>query len=893
LSNASILLPAQSAMPMYIEILEAWASGPSRQLKILRPMWGYRMNRKWSFILGLLGLAALALSLPIGLHVLGKARARAAFTPARPQDSSLLQARAAAEYGRLPLSFEENRGQTDPRVKFMARGGGYTVFLTDDESTTFRLSAPSGGSEKAGNLARLSSRANSPAAPPDAVVRLALAGSNPHAPVEGLELQAGRSNYFIGNDPSRWQRNVPHYARVKYRGVYPGVDLIYYGHQGHLESDYVLAPGADPSQIGLRIDGASSVKFDSEGNLLLATTAGDVVLQKPRTYQEIAGERREIATSYVRRGPRMVGLRVAPYDSREPLIIDPAMIYSTYLGGTGSDIANGIAVDSTKNAYVTGSTGSKDFPTTVFQKTFLSTVSGAHEIFVSKLAIDGSGLVYSTFIGGLDSSASDTSTAIALDSAGDAYITGTTGAKQFPTTTSAYQLQNLNSAGTAFMTKLAPDGASLLYSTYFGGGSGGIGLQNGSDAGRGIAVDSAGIAYLTGTTSSGNFPNTPGKAIQTTNPNQTATAFVSKINPSLIGTGSLVYSTFLGGTNFDQGNAIAVEPTSGIVYVTGFTGSTDFPVNGTVAAFQPALAVVGRANAFISKIDTTLSGTSGLLYSTYLGGTGSASSGDLGQAIAVDANANVFVAGLAASTNFPVSTGAVQTTNKNTTAGTNGFVARLDTTKSGAASRVYATYLGGAGNDQCRGIAVDSLQNAYVTGITNSSFLTFSTFITTGAPQAQIVGNQNAFAVVLNPTGSGVVFGTYWGGDGNTQGHAIALDTASPPAIYITGSDTSSNSSLIVSANAFQKARQAGNQISAFVAKFTTGAAAGNISVAPTTLNFGSLTVNTTSTPQAITLTNGSSSALTINSFPITGANASDFTVSRPTGTSACPAPGA
>src|SRR6267143_597914 len=319
------------------------------------------MRRKQLLFLFLSCLAAIALLLPFGRFLRLGSRSRGALPVT--QNKQISQARLLSGYGKLPLTFEENQGQTDARVKFLARGSGYTVFLSDGQTTTLRLIAPL--NDAAGSL-HGSERSSISAAPTKyscATVRLSLLGANPHAPIEGNDLQPGRSNYLIGNDPTRWQRNVPHYARVKYRGVYPGVDLVYYGNQGRLESDYILAPGANPAQIGLQIKGASAVKLDSQGALVLSTAAGDVVLHKPFAYQETAEGRREVAANFIQHSPRLVGFRVAPYDTRQALIIDPVMVYSTYMGGSAKDFANAIAVDATGNAYINGFTVSTNFPT--------------------------------------------------------------------------------------------------------------------------------------------------------------------------------------------------------------------------------------------------------------------------------------------------------------------------------------------------------------------------------------------------------------------------------------------------------------------------------------------------------------------------------------------------
>ena len=853
------------------------------------------MRRKQLLFLFLSCLAAIALLLPFSRFLRPGSRSRSAFPVT--QDKQISQARLLSGYGKLPLTFEENQGQTDARVKFLARGSGYTVFLSDDQTTTLRLIAPS--NEPADSLhgsARLSTSA-APTKYTYATVRLSLAGANPHAPVEGNDLQPGRSNYFIGNDPSRWQRNVPHFARVRYRGVYPGVDLVYYGNQGQLESDYILAPGADPAQIGLQIKGASAAKLDSQGALILATAAGDVVLHKPYAYQETAEGRREVAANFVQHGQNLVGFRVAPYDTRQPLIIDPVtMVYSTYLGGTNKDFANAIAVDAAGNAYITGFTLSKQtdpnpFPLkNPYQGTFLATGANAQETFITKLDPNGSSLIYSTYLGGTASGAAvDQGSGIAVNANGEAFIVGTTSANDFPTSGTVSPLQSVlpNSSGAAFLTQLNAAGSALLYSTYLGG--------NGHDNGLGIALDpassaaSGGIAYVTGVTTSTNFPTTPG-AFQTSNNVLTATGntgFISKIDATKPGNSGLLYSTYLGGSGGDTAQAIAVD-SSGNAYVTGQTQSADFPrplpSPPAPAPFQPGLAAAGAINAFIAQINTTVPGSGGLVYSTYLGGTGTLTGGgDQGNGITLDGSNNVYVVGTTGSNDFPVSTGAYQTISHNQAVGLlhrQAFVARFDTLQSGLNSRIYSTYLGGSGSlgDSGTAIVVDSLKNAYITGHETSNDFP----VTTGAPQANPQG-QNAFVAVFNPAGTSLVFSTFWGGDGRTDGAGIALDTASPPNMYLTGGTGSSSATFGTSIAAFQTTF--GGIQDAFVTKFTPASAAGAVSVAPTSLAFGSQTVNTTSAAQTVTLTNGANAALTINSISFSGANGSDFSE-----TNNCPA---
>jgi len=782
-------------------------------------------------------LAVIALLLPFGrfLRPGSRPRSASAVTP----EKQISKATLLAGYGKLPLTFEQNQGQTDARVKFLARGSGYTVFLTGDETATLRFVRPS--DDRAGSHlgSRRSSTGARPAKNQDATIELSLLGANQHASIEGADLQPGRSNYFIGNDPARWQRNVPHYARVKYRDVYPGVDLVYYGNQGRLESDYILAPGADPSRIGLEIKGAGAVKLDSEGALVLRTAAGDVVLHKPFAYQETSEGRREVAANFVQHGPHLVGFHVAPYDTRQPLIIDPAVFYSTYLGGTGKDVANAIAVDAAGHAYVTGLTLSTNFPTKgplSGQGTFLATAVNSQETFIAKLDTNGSGagsLIYSTYLGGTGSAGFDQGAGIAVNANGEAFVVGTTGASDFPTNgvVNPFQSGLPNTSGVAFLTQLDAAGSGLLYSTYLGG--------NGKDNGLGIALDPTGIAYVTGVTTSTNFPVSVNPTpFQSSNgvSSTIGTAFITKIDTTKPGNSGLIYSTYLGGSGGEQANAITVD-SSGNAYVTGETQSTDFPKLTSPAPFQAALAASSAINAFVAQIDTTVSGPTGLVYSTYLGGTGSTSGGgDQGNGIALDSSKRVYVVGTTGSNNFPVSATALQATSNNQGTGLlhrQAFVACFDTTKSGANSLVYSTYLGGSGSlgEEGLGIAVDSLQQAYVSGFTTSNDFPG---IASGAPQSTRQG-QNAFIAILNKTGTApLAFSTFWGGSAVERGKAIALDTLSPPNIYLAG-DTSSDpaSPYLPSATAFQNTR--GGSSDAFVTRFS-GTASGpdfTVSVAP------------------------------------------------------------
>lgn len=385
-------------------------------------------------------------------------------------------------YGKLALGFERNEGQADPRVKFLARGNGYALFLSEDEAT-LALREPSKQRRQDQRLGRLS--------PTDLsryeVLRVRLSGGQRPTTVSGKEQLPGRANYLIGKDPRKWHTGIPSYSQVRYDNVYPGVNLVYHGsNQRQLEYDFVVAPGADPRQIALRFDGARSLRIDSEGDLTVQLAGGEIIEHAPVIYQEVHGTRRAIAGRYVVKNQRTVAFTLASYDRHRPLVIDPVLAYSTYLGGSGNDgpdNGGGIAVDSSGDAYLTGRTDSTNFPTTpgAFQSTF---GGGSSNAYVTKLNPEGTGLVYSTYLGG---TGNDGGITIAVDSSGNAYAVGFTSSSDFPTTPGAFQT-SLAGSFNAFITKLNANGTALVYSTYLGGSA--------SDFAFGIALDSSGDAYI-------------------------------------------------------------------------------------------------------------------------------------------------------------------------------------------------------------------------------------------------------------------------------------------------------------------------------------------------------------------------------------------------------------
>jgi len=820
-------------------------------------------------LLAVTGLFALAAGLFVAAHGGRPADHRSAAPSSTGLSALARQPEILEAYGKLPLEFEQNQGQTDSRVNFVARGNGYMLFLAGTDAT-LRLEssspAPKGKATPKALFPELSAASPSQESM-SATLRLTLEGSNHQAQATGLERQPGYSNYFIGNKPEQWHVSVPHYARVKYQGVYPGIDLVYYGNQGQLETDYVVSPGADPAKIALHIDGAKNVNIDERGNLVLATTGGDLSLHQPIAYQDEAGARKPVAASYVLRDSRSVGIEVASYDSRQPLIIDPVVVYSTYLGGTAADAALAVAVDASGNAYVTGWTKSTDFPVQTPLPTggTFGPPAGVNnqETFVTKLNATGTGLVYSTYLGGTSASTVDQGNGIAVDASGDAFVTGETDASDFPVV-NPYQTLNLSSTGNSiFLSELNPTGTALVYSTYFGG--------NGISTGLAVAVDSSGLAYITGNTNSSNFPFLNGLVNSGTTCGLGgvggSSAFISKFNTSLTGVGTLVYSTLIGGSCTQIGFAISVD-NNGVAYVGGNTTSTDFPT--TSNAFQTTQKAGSGGNAFVSKVDTTL-GAGGLIYSSMIGGTGTGvGGGDLGHGISVGPTGDIFLVGITGSTDFPTTPGAFETVQRSTLP-RNAFVSRFNPSAlTGATSLVYSSYLGGVGFTQGYGVAVDSQSNAYVTGTTSSNDFP----VTLGAPQPLPKG-QNTYLSVFNPTGTGLIFSTFWGGELSDVSFGMAIDKANPPNLYIAGSTTSATFPIFPTTTAFQTVKK-GNE-DGFVAKFTPAAAATSVTLAPGALAFGNQAVNTTSGPLSVTLTNGGSSQLTGITITFTGANATDF----------------
>ena len=645
-------------------------------------------------------------------------------------------ARVKKSYSRIPLSFVPNYGQADKRVKFTSRGSGYSLALAP---TSFTLAV---ADPRDKNESMAGSRASA------SLLRATLLGGNTTANLSGHERLQTRTNYFIGSDPRKWKTNIPNYAKVKYSGVYPEIDLVFYGNQELLEYDFTVSPGAEPDLIALGFEGVSDIRVDEKGDLILRTDAGEIRQSRPIVYQQIDDARRMIPASYLIKGKKQIAFQIANYDRSKPLVIDPTLAFSTYLGGSDIDRGDGIAVDSTGNAYITGNSASTDFPITAgaFQT---EKASFDFDVFLTKMNSTGTALIYSTYFGG---SNRESGNDIAVDGAGNAYVTGLTDSGDIPTTPGAFRTTPVGTDEfDAFALKLNATGNALVYSTYLG-----------PTTGAGIAVDSEGSAYITGQ-ANGDYPITPG-AFQTVYGGG-GDAFVTKLNST--GT-ALIYSTFLGGSAFEVATEIAIDE-GGNAYVTGQAGA-GFPV--TPGAFQTSFN--GFTDAFVTKLNSA--GTA-LVYSTFLGG----SVNDSGSGIAVNAAGNAYVSGGSDSSDFPTTMGAFQSVKG---AGQDAFVTELSAAGDDLA---YSTFLGGDGNDFAHNIALDKTGNASVVGVTGSSDFP----ITADAIQSVYGGNNDAFITRLNATGTELVFSTYLGGNNGDAALSISVDPAG--SIYLTGLTSSAD----------------------------------------------------------------------------------------------------
>lgn len=679
-------------------------------------------------------------------------------------------------FAKLPLAFEPNQGQGDGRVLFLSRNPGYSLFLTAQEAVVSLRGA----------------------AQP---VHIAWQGANPNPEVAGLETLPGKHNYLRGSDPAKWHRDIPTYGKVRYRDLYPGIDLVYYGRQQHLEYDLVVAPGADPSQIRLQLAGMDAMNLDKEGALHLQVAEQSLTLGKPIVYQETAGEKKTVDGEYVLSADKQVSLKLAAYDVTKPLVIDPVLTYSTYLGGSGAEQGMGIAVDGNGNIYMVGQTASVNFPFTTETKSATDS-----DVFVAMFDSGGT-LQAATYLGG---AGTDRGFAIAADNSA-VYIVGDTDSTNLPVLLADQPNKGGSSTDIdAFVAKFDSTDLNLLFSTYLGGSDG--------EEGLGIALDNSsnnGNIYVVGATLSSNFPITIGGAFNASttdnncdnpsppgNPIPCSDAFVAKYNNS----GVKQYALYLGGAREDVATAIAVN-NAGEAYVTGVTYSTvSFP-GITTASFQKIFNG-GVGDAFIITLDNA----GAVSYGTYLGGDG----WDQGQAIALDNSGNVYIAGTTNSSNLPV-TNPLQASYAG--GGYDGFVAKIKPSNAVNSQIQYLTYLGGSKQDQAFGIAVNSTSGvAIVVGETMSADFPEN------SPLQSIWfgGGKNnwgdAFVTQIGASGA-LGWSTYLGGSDDDWANSVAMDGTN--GIYLAGSSFSSD--FPTTANPYQ-ASVAGNS-DAILLKLTDSSA--------------------------------------------------------------------
>ncbi len=595
---------------------------------------------------------------------------------------------------------------------------------------------------------------------PPAVVQLSFLGANPTPHVVGLDPLGGTVNYLLGAARRGWHTRVPTYGRVAYQDLYPGIDLAFHGRQGALEYDWLLAPHASAGRIRLAVGGAGRLQIDAGGDLLLRTAAGTLRQARPVAYQQSGATRRPVAARYVLRAGHAVGLAVGAYDHSRPLVIDPVLSYATYLGGSNTDQGASIAVDGSGYVYVAGNTLSTNFPTLTPQQATFGGGTGSGDAFISKLTPDGSALVYSTYLGG---SGDEDAWSIAVDGAGAVVIAGYTASTNFPVVNAAQPTYG-GGPYDGFVSKLSADGSALIYSTYLGG--------SGDDEGRSMALDGSGNAYVTGLTSSTNFPTTANAAQRTFS--GTFDAFVTALTPA----GALVYSTYLGGGGDDDGYAIAVDG-AGAAYVTGETTSTNFPVSTNAAQRSyhgHCSSGICSYNAFVTKINP---GGASIAYSTYLGG----SVEDTAQGIAVDGNGNAWVAGGTGSSDFPVSANAAQPTFKG--GFYDAFVTEV--TPDGSALP-YSTYLGGSDDDAAYGIALDGAGHVYVAGYTastdfpvlNAAQPTYGGAYDAFVTELSAAGGGTIYATYLGGSGDDEAFALAVGPDGRVAVTGLTSSTNFP-----------------------------------------------------------------------------------------------------------------
>jgi hypothetical protein len=851
---------------------------------------------------------AIAVILPVAIFIIlihgGKqpvaqfaAKSAAVASNASVKVSPADSLRVAEQFGKLPMSFAPNQGQSAPEVKFVSRGPGYDLFLTGQEAVMAIRHSSAKRTASQFRTPTPSERLAAHRAEQISVVRMKLDGANADAQVAGAAPLPGKINYFLGNDPEKWHADIPTYSQVKYSAVYPGIDLVYYGNQKRLEYDFIVAPGADPKAIAFDVNGARSMRVDKRGDLVMNTTGGDVTFQKPFVYQEVAGQRREVAGNYVVKN-REVRFALGAYDASQPLTIDPSvLIYSTYLGGSGNsgigDSAYGIALDSTGDAFVAGTTASVDFPTSNGLTPPPNIASGVTSAFVTEINPTGSQFLYSTFLGGSGNAggSGDGADAIAVDASGSVFVSGYTSSPDFPTSTSGYLLTAPPSAatgGTAFVARLNPAGsgtAQLVYSTYLGGAT--YPAAGGLDEAHAIATDGQGNAYVGGVTSASDFPLLNAIVTTLNSAGGAGNAFVSEINTNGTGTASLVFSTYLGGaggagpSRVPYGDVVfgITVDSSGQVYATGATTSVDFkpaPAGGTPCGGGDEVST-----AFLVKLNLTATPPSSAFSGCFGGSVDDTISN--GVAIAPDKTAVItgqtFTTDITPTNVIPTPVGVPNATDSLV------FVVKYNTT--GTTPIAYSTLFGGEAGDDGYAVAVDSTGNIYVAGETNSGQFP----VTQGALQATKSNpDGTAFVAKLNPAGGGATdlgYASYFGGAGQGAGNpdaAFSIAVSSSNDAYIAGQTSSANSGSTpfpISSGAKQSILN--GPYNAFVAELPLVA---TLSVSPVSLDFGTQVVGAPTPAQYVTVTNNTASSVSLTIPPtFTGTNAADFAYSATGGT--------
>lgn len=761
-------------------------------------------------------------------------------------------------YGHLPVTFEQNQGQTDPQVQFLSRGPGYAVYLTSGgmvmalKPSATETHEPGGASASpvAAAAGTLPGKSSVPNKVNLQVVRFDLVdGAAPN--ISGQDLQRGKVNYFVGNDPKKWHTNVPTYAKVLYQGVYPGIDLVYYNHAGQLEHDFVVAPGADPSKIQFEVGGATNLSIDDSGNLLVATSTGTIQFRTPQIYQETNGTKVSIPGSYTMKDPTHFGFSIPNYDKSKPLTIDPMLVYSTYLGGSSYDYIYGVAVDGTGNAYVTGISASPDFPL------LSGTWPAGEHVFVAKFDVSGANLLYTSVLAG---SCTDEGYGIAVDPSGAASIMGNTCSSDFPTA-NAYEGTDPSNGWTNFVARVSPDGSSLTFSTYFGG------PLSWCCANQGIAVDANGYTAVGGYTPDQNFP-TYNAAIPSVSASPSGYwggfGWAARFSPS----GTLQFSTYLygnsagpvstcwNGTNYYTcypATSLSIqwrnisEDASGNVYFTAATNAINYPV--TNGAYQPSRVANGQYSGVLTK----LSPSGAVIYSTYFGDT----SGNYTYpyAVTVDSSGNAYLSGYAPNaTNLPLtSTSLCNPANQSCY----GFISELSADGS---TLLYSTFLG------------PDAQPGYAIGIDpTTSNIVVSSYGGSFPPVNGIMSSSsssNPLVIELNPSNSQITFATYFGSqdNGSYSPGAMALDANG--GIYVAGYTAATD--FPTTQAAFQPQIGSPNNEDGFLFKISS-ANQSAVSISPMVLQFATRSVGTTTVAKTATLTNFSSVPLNISSISTSG----------------------